>query len=278
MTRSIFMPEMTNLEVREYLDRGGRTVIVPVGSTEDHGDHGPLWTDVYIPLEVAKRAAPELDAIVGPPVPFGIAHDHRGAAGVVHVRLDTFIGLLRDVCLSLADVGFARIVLLNGHYCNSHAMEFAVSQFFDELPEGVRVYPFPYWAGLKPEEAEAYLSGSAGLHANVGETSIVLAIDEGLCDMDRVRDFTPDLPELRTSPFALLDPLFLATPGSFWALLEQGGGVWGAPSEATAEKGEEFLGWCSAAVVNLVRDMEDVHDRLEPSYSRTRKARRDAVR
>jgi creatinine amidohydrolase len=269
---------MTNREVQEYLDGGGRTVIVPVGSTEDHGDHGPLWTDVYIPLEVAKRSASELEAIVGPPVPFGIAHDHRGAAGVVHVRLDTFIGLLRDVCTSLADVGFTRIVLLNGHYCNSHAMEFAVSQFFDELPDGVRVYPFPYWAGLKPEEAEQYLSGSAGLHANVGETSVVLAINEELCDMDRVRDFTPDLPPLRTSPFALLDPLFLATPGSFWALLEAGGGVWGAPSESTAEKGEQFLGWCATAVVNLVRDMEDVHDRLEPSYARTRKSRRNAVR
>ena len=278
MARSIFMPEMTNREVQEYLDGGGRTVIVPVGSTEDHGDHGPLWTDVYIPLEVAKRAAPELEAIVGPPVPFGIAHDHRGAAGVVHVRLDTFIGLLRDVCTSLADVGFTRIVLLNGHYCNSHAMEFAVSQFFDELPDGVRVYPFPYWAGLKPEEAEQYLSGSAGLHANVGETSIVLAINEDLCDMERVRDFTPDLPPLRTSPFALLDPLFLATPGSFWALLEAGGGVWGAPSESTAEKGEQFLEWCATAVVNLVRDMEDVHDRLEPSYARTRKNRPKVAR
>ena len=92
MPRSISMPEMTNLEVREYLERGGHTVIVPVGSTEDHGDHGPLWTDVYIPTEIAKRAAPELDALVGPPIPFGIAHDHRGAAGVVHVRLDTFVG------------------------------------------------------------------------------------------------------------------------------------------------------------------------------------------
>ena len=71
MPRSIFMPEMTNLQVREYLEAGGRTVIVPVGSTEDHGDHGPLWTDVYIPLEVAKRAAPELEALVGPPIPFG---------------------------------------------------------------------------------------------------------------------------------------------------------------------------------------------------------------
>ncbi len=109
-------------------------------------------------------------------MPFGIAHDHRGAAGVVHVRLDTFIGLLRDVCTSLADVGFTRIVLLNGHYCNSHAMEFAVSQFFDELPDGVRVYPFPYWAGLKPEEAEQYLSGSAGHPRERGG------------DVDRARD------------------------------------------------------------------------------------------
>jgi creatinine amidohydrolase len=91
--------------------------------------------------------------------------------------------------------------------------------------------------------------------------------------MERVRDFTPELPELRTNPFALLDPLFLATPGSFWSLLEDGGGVWGKPSESTPEKGEEFLEWCSRAVVNLVRDMDDVHDQLEPRYLRTRRPR-----
>ncbi len=270
---SVYIPEMTNLQVREYLEAGGTTVVVPVGSTEDHGDHGPLWTDVYIPLEIAKRAAPELAALVGPPIPFGIAHDHRGARGLVHLRLDTFLDLVRDVCLSLADVGFRRIVLLNGHYCNSHALEFAVARFHDDLPEGTRVYPFPYWAGLAPEEAEQYLSGAAGIHANAGETSIVLAIDEALCDMDRVRDFTPEFPPLRTSAFALLDPLFLSTPGSFWALLEDGGGVWGTPSESTAEKGEEFLGWASRAVVDVFRDMEDIHDRLAPRYLATRPAR-----
>ena len=271
MSASIYMPEMTNLQVREYLDRGGSTVIVPVGSTEDHGDHGPLWTDVYIPLEVARRAAPDLGALVGPPIPFGIAHDHRGASGLVHLRLDTFFGLVGDVCLSLADAGFTRIVLLNGHYCNSHALEFAVARCHDELPAGTRVYPFPYWAGLAPEEAEQYLSGSVGIHANVGETSIVLAIDERLCDMEKARDFTPELPQLRTSPLALIDPVFLATPGSFWSLLEEGGGVWGSPSESTAEKGEEFLGWCARAVVDVVHDMDALHDRLEPRYSRSRR-------
>src|SRR5919204_5252895 len=177
MARSLYMPDMTNLEVREYLEEGGRTVIVPVGSTEDHGDHGPLWTDVYIPLEVAKRAAVELEALVAPPIAFGLAHDHRGAHGLIHLRLDTFVALVRDVCTSLAEAGFRRIVLLNGHYVNSWALSYAAAQFFDALPTGVRVYPFPYWQALKPEEAEQYLSPSARLHANGGETAAVLAID-----------------------------------------------------------------------------------------------------
>jgi hypothetical protein len=72
----------------------------------------------------------------------------------------------------------------------------------------------------------------------------------------------PDLGELRTSPFALIDPVFLSTPGSFWSLLEPGGGVWGAPSESSAEQGERYLGWCTRATVDLVRDMDDVHDRI----------------
>jgi creatinine amidohydrolase len=267
------MPEMTNLQVREYLEGGGHTVIVPVGSTEDHGDHGPLWTDVYIPVEVAKRAAPRLNALVGPPIPFGLAADHRGASGLVTLRMDTFMDLVRDVCLSLSDDGFTRIILLNGHYCNSHALEFSVSRFHDDLPPGTRVYPFPYWAGLKPDQAEQYLSGTVGVHANVGETSAILAIDERLCDMGRVRDFVPTFPPLNTHPLTLLDPIFLATPGSFWALLEEGGGVWGNPSESTAEKGEQFLAWATEAVVNITNDMETVHDMIEDGYIRSRKPR-----
>ena len=262
MARSLLMPEMTNLEVREYLEGGGRTVLVPVGSTEDHGDHGPLWTDVYIPLEVCKRAARDLDALVAPPIGFGLAPDHRGASGVIYVRLETFVNLVRDVCVTLAQAGFERIALVNGHYVNSWALQYASVQIYEELPKSVRIYPFPYWQGLKPEQAEAYLSGTAGIHANVGETSAVLAIDPELCDMERVRDFTPELGELRTSPLALIDPVFLSTPGSFWSLLEEGGGVWGSPSESTAERGEEFLTWCSEAVVNLMHDMDQVHDQI----------------
>src|SRR5262245_65259449 len=49
---------------------------------------------------------------------FGLAPDHRGAHGLVYVRLETFVLLVRDVCVTLAEAGFKRIVLLNGHYVN----------------------------------------------------------------------------------------------------------------------------------------------------------------
>jgi creatinine amidohydrolase len=262
MPGSRLMPEMTNREVAAYLERGGRTVLVPVGSTEDHGDHGPLWTDVYIPQEVCRRAAEELDALVGAPIPFGLAADHRGAPGLVYLRLETFLAVLRDVCVTLAEGGFTRIALVNGHYCNTWAMQYAASQIHDELPAQVRILPFAYWQGLKPEEAAAYLGPQVGIHANVGETSAILAIDPSLCDMQHARDYEPDLGELETGPFGVLDPVFLATPGSFHVATREGGGVWGRPTEATAELGEQFLGWCAASVVRLVRDMQHVHDRL----------------
>lgn len=277
MPGSLYMPEMTNREVRAYLDGGGKMVIVPVGSTEDHGDHGPLWTDVYIPLEIAKHAAPELDALVGAPIPFGLAPDHIGAT-VVNLRLTTFAAVLEDVTRSLADVGFTRIVLLNGHYVNTWAMAYSVAQFAGDLPEGVRVYPFAYWQGLPPEQAAAYIGPDVGIHANVGETSVVMAVDESLVDLERARDFTPDFGDLRTSPFALLDPVFLSTPGSFTSLLEDSGGVWGSPSESTAEKGREFVGWCKDAVVNIVRDMEDLRDRIDPGIKAHAPARHHAIR
>jgi hypothetical protein len=83
----------------------------------------------------------------------------------------------------------------------------------------------------------------------------------------------PELDGFTNHPLALLDPVFLSTPGSFWALLEEGGGVWGNPSESTAAKGEQFLQWGASSVVNLVRDMETMHDRIAPGYDRFRQPR-----
>ena len=58
---------MTNREVEAFLE-SHHTVIIPTGATEQHGPHGPLATDVLIPQEVARRVAPQIGAVVAPPI------------------------------------------------------------------------------------------------------------------------------------------------------------------------------------------------------------------
>ena len=62
---TVFLGEMTSPEVEAFL-RDHDTVIVPTGSTEQHGPHGPLLTDVLVPTEVARRVAPRVGAVVAP--------------------------------------------------------------------------------------------------------------------------------------------------------------------------------------------------------------------
>jgi creatinine amidohydrolase len=97
-------------------------VIVPTGSTEQHGPHGPLLTDVIVPNEVARRVAGPIGAAVAPTINYGLSYPHTGFTGLVQVRIPTFMALIEDVAVSLATVGFSRIVFLNGHYDNTLAI------------------------------------------------------------------------------------------------------------------------------------------------------------
>jgi creatinine amidohydrolase/Fe(II)-dependent formamide hydrolase-like protein len=61
----------------------------------------------------------------------------------------------------------------------------------------------------------------------------------------------------------VLDSVMFARPGAFHTATLEGRGVWGSPSESSAELGEEFLNWCRQAVVDVVHDIDAVHDRLD---------------
>ena len=101
---TVFLGEMTDPEVEAFL-RDHQTVIVPIGSTEQHGPHAPLLTDVLIPEEVARRVAPRVGAVVAPPINYALSYPHVGFTGVVHIRIPTFMALIEDLCASLATVG-----------------------------------------------------------------------------------------------------------------------------------------------------------------------------
>ncbi len=249
---TVFLGEMTTLEVEAFLEHQ-QTVIVPVGSTEQHGPHGPLLTDVLVPQEVARRIAPRVGAVVGPPVNYGLSYPHVGFTGVVHVRIPTFMALVEDLCASLATVGFRRIVFLNGHYDNTYAIAYACANAADRLPADVHAFPVNYWDGMSASEAAEFFGPETGLHANRGETSAVLAIAPALVDMDRANVEMPPFPPV-TNAGPVHTAFFFSSPGSVYRATRTG--TWGDAREATAEFGERYLTVVAEATVRLLDDIE----------------------
>jgi creatinine amidohydrolase len=267
VAQTVFLDEMTDPEVAEYLRRND-LLLIPTGATEQHGPHGPLGTDVIIPREVSRRVATELDGLVAPPVSYGISAAHRGFSGLGYLRPSTFMAVVGDLIASFAESGFRRIVFVNGHYTNFPAINLAAFEAADRCPEGTRAWALSYWDALPPDEAEAYLSMSSGLHANIGETAAVMAVRPEIVKLDRAVEGWPSLPELQGPPMPTVFAYYETRPSSMY--LSCPDGVWGDPRGASAELGEKFLTQITGAVCRVVADVDAAERqmRLEQPGSR----------
>src|SRR5215471_528071 len=120
--RSVLLSEMTSPDVKTAIDEG-RLVILPVGSTEQHGPHLPLDTDIVNAFEIAKAAAAWVGALVAPPLYYGISPHWMGFPGTMSLDESTFVAAVTQLCNSLTKHGFRKIVVLNGHGGNKSAIE-----------------------------------------------------------------------------------------------------------------------------------------------------------
>ncbi|WP_252699989.1 creatininase family protein [Natronosalvus vescus] len=116
--------DLTEATWAEVADCDTDLAVVPVGSTEQHGPHAPLGTDVLAAEAVADAALErfEREVVRAPAIPVGIAEEHRHFPGTMWVSPDTFRAYIRDVVDSLAHHGFDRVVLVNGHGGNVDAL------------------------------------------------------------------------------------------------------------------------------------------------------------
>ena len=112
--KSVWINELTWEDVRDYLKREN-IVIIPAGSTEEHGPAGPLGLDSYVAISLAEDVAKKTGVLVTPPVWFGDSSHHLGFAGTISLSPATLISLIKDMSLSLARNGFKKILIINGH-------------------------------------------------------------------------------------------------------------------------------------------------------------------
>ena len=250
---TVFLGEMTNPEVEAFL-KTGHTVIVPTGATEQHGPHAPLLTDVLIPQEVARRVAPQIGAVVAPPINYALSYPHVGFTGLVHIRIPTFMALIEDLCVAFSDVGFKRIVFLNGHYDNTYAIAYGCAMAADRIGKDVKAFPVNYWDGLTAAEAAEFSGLKNGLHANAAETSAILAIDPNLVDIERANAEFPPFPEFTVNTAPVHTAFFFTSPGSvYWATKS---GTWGDARKASAEIGERYIEIGVRSTLEVLKNIE----------------------
>jgi creatinine amidohydrolase len=125
----MLLQHQTWQEVEDYLGRS-KAIILPIGSTEQHGPNGLIGTDAICAEVIARGVGDAVNALVGPTIGVGIAVHHMGFAGSMTVRPSTLIAIMHDYVLSLARHGFRRFFFINGHGGNIATVQAAFSEIY----------------------------------------------------------------------------------------------------------------------------------------------------
>ncbi|HVR29960.1 MAG TPA: creatininase family protein [Thermoanaerobaculia bacterium] len=175
---------MTWPEVEAYLGKS-TGILVPIGSTEQHGPNGLLGTDAICPATVAALVGEAVGAIVAPTLAVGMSQHHMAFPGSITLRPSTLLEVVRDVVESLARHGFDHVYFLNGHGGNIATLQAAFSEIWaagitpraegmlDSMPSPLRLRQRNWWSGPRVGALQKELFGDAdGMHATASEVSL----------------------------------------------------------------------------------------------------------
>jgi len=112
-------------EVEQYLEKS-KGIIVPIGSTEQHGPNGLIGTDAITAEKIAHEISDQQGVMVAPAINYGMAQHHLAFAGSVSLRPTTLIALVKDVVTSLVNHGFTHVFFVNGHGGNIASLNIIV--------------------------------------------------------------------------------------------------------------------------------------------------------
>lgn len=229
----LLLEEMTRDEAREAFDAGAM-VVLPTGSTEQHGPHLPVFVDSYAVTHVARaaaeRAAGEVPVVVAPTMHFGVSHHHMAFAGTMSLTSSIYIEAVKELVRCLHHHGARRIVLLNGHGGNEHPNGTVVQALVNEEGMDMALGSASYWTVASKALVAAGANDVAPRfpgHAGGFETALTMALRPDLVHLDKRR---PPAAELMNAVHA-------TETGRF----QRSGGTSDDASGATLEAGQRLL-------------------------------------
>ncbi len=121
-------------EVETYLTHS-QGIILPIGSTEQHGPTGLIGTDAICAEAIAHRVGETTQALVAPTINVGMALHHTAFPGSISLRPSTLILVIRDYLVSLAQTGFSKFFFINGHGGNVATLKAAFAETYATLAQ-----------------------------------------------------------------------------------------------------------------------------------------------
>jgi creatinine amidohydrolase len=236
----MLIESMTMPEFEEHLNKS-RTVVVPIGSVEEHGAHLPLSTDTVHAYEVCQQACEKTGAFLAPPVHYGICRSTDQHPGTISISGDTLRALLKDIGHSLYKQGLRNFVFISGHAGGTHttamleAGEYLLGQFPDIKVSSLNILDlgFKGWAPIIETQDDS--------HAGELETSVMMVLRPGWVKGNGSREY-PSFPK----------GILVKNKKKFWP-----GGVWGDPTKASSEKGIRCIEVVVQALVQLIQQIEE---------------------
>jgi len=223
-----------------------KVVVLPTGSTEQHGPHLPLDVDAFLVesvcLELGRRAPDRV--LVLPPVSFGLNRHHIDFPGTIHIEPEVFIAFCLNITKSVAYHGFQKILIVNGHGSNTPLVDLVARKTVlttESLCAAVNYY------SLGVEAFDRVKQTPVMAHADEFETSLYLYLAPERVRMERAvagndvmgRYMSSD----STSPFVRFN--------DYWSRWTETG-VHGDPTAATPEKGQVIWEAVLSRLVELV--------------------------
>jgi creatinine amidohydrolase len=231
------MPELARLtwqEARDAIDRA-KLALLPVGSCEQHGPHLTLDTDIAVARGLAGRLATDLgeDAVLCPPIPYGLSEHHMAFPGTLTLRPPTFTALVLEVVESLAQWGLRRVLVVNGHGGNIDALRLVARTARRDHGSLVAAL---MWAVLASDEIADRVTSPAYGHACEVETSVAMILAPDSLRPERIGE-----PGRRAAPDPLTLPQRATVDRATWLHEWSEDGALGDPRLANRDFGEAVV-------------------------------------
>lgn len=229
------------MAIRETAETDGSVLLVPVGSTEQHGPHLPVTTDTILVDAVVHGAVERIPGnvplLVTPPVWSGFSPHHLSFGGTLSLDFEHLHAVLQDVALTGLENGFDAVCFVNGHGGNGALIDAAVSTV--GVATDAEVLGTTYFS-LATSEVDAIRESERGGMAHGGEyeTSLMLHLRPDLVADADERDGTPWDEQYEWVGGDLLEGGSVSVYRPFSAYSESG--AIGAPELASAGKGKRI--------------------------------------